>query len=76
VYEVFGLQMKKYLLSQLQLIFKMIGFILKQERKKQVLATIFIRECEHFSRGIMASVGVSRMGKISMVAFLFNLKRK
>lgn len=35
--------------------------------KKQVPATRLIREREHFSRGIMVSVGVSRMGKTSVV---------
>src|SRR6218665_1064153 len=45
VFEVFGLQMKeKHLLSQHQLILKAIRFILKQERKNPVLATILIRE--------------------------------
>ena len=36
-------------------------------KKKQVPATRLIREREHFSRGIMVSVGVSRMGKTSVV---------
>ena len=45
-------------------------------KKKQVPATRLIREREHFSRGIMVSVGVSRMGKISVVAYMLNMERK
>jgi len=36
-------------------------------KKKEVPATRLIREREHFSRGIMVSVGVSRIGKTSIV---------
>lgn len=36
-------------------------------KKRQVQATRLIRERQHFSRGIMVSVGVSRMGKTSVV---------
>ena len=74
--EVFGLQMKKHLLSQLQLILKTIMVYSEARKKKQVPATRLIHEREHFSRGIMVSVGVSRMEKISVVAYLLNLERK
>src|SRR6185436_1687173 len=38
-----------------------------ETKKRQVPESRLIRECDHFSRGIMVSVGVSRIGKTSVV---------
>ena len=65
VYEAFGSQMKRHLLSPHQLILKTIVYILIQEKKDP--ATRLVREREHFSGSIMVWVGVSRIGKTNVV---------